>query len=635
VWPSENPAQIVRSKIVNPSSPRRPLAIALGLLVAVTPVFSQTPRSRQTPAPACDQARALALVQQQAAEAKSFERPVGQITVMTRAAELLWPYNQEAARAVFADAYQLAAKYFLAKGDEAKHEGRAAMIILPDQRVVVLRAIAKRDAGWARKLALEAAEDTRRAAETKSTPTPQVLGVQSPGYKLLELASSLLTINQPVALELIRKSFAYPANVTQARLFYEISASNRTLADQLSREALTAYAQNGTTEDLSFVSVYAFGLAGALSPLTMMMHYKVPQNFEPNAALQELALKAYVARAETILKNPEEYAQSANKFWPETMQMLVALTSLEPLAAERLPAYAERISALKSSMHTANSEKEQGRASEFLQGRRDHEKESRFDTLIEEIEREATPEKKERLIANAAQAAETVAQFEQVESLAQKIGESEARQQLSNWLNFKRAQLLVKDGRLDEAKAVADKIDELDHRAILYFEIAGEGIKKLEDKKRARELLDEVATAAAKAPNTPVKARTLLGITHLYAAFDALRAAEVMADAVKTINTLDDPELGTGFILRRIEGKNFSVYSGYNVPGFNLENSFHELGPRDFDGALMLARNLADRTQRATAILGLSAQCLEATAKPAAPPKQDAPPKKTARPAAQ
>lgn len=627
---------------MNPSSQsiRRTLSVALCLLVAANAAFSQTAKNRNNAAaaaaaPACDQPRALALVQQQAAEAKSFEQPVGQITVMTRAAELLWPYNQESARAVFADAFQLATTHFLAKGDEAKHEGRGALIVLPDQRVVVMRAIAKRDAEWARKLALEAAEDTRRAAETKSTPTPQVLGIQSPGYKLLELATSLLSINQPVALELIRKSFAYPANVTQARLFYELAASNRTLADSLAREAISTYAQTGTTEDLSFVSVYAFGLPGAISPLTMMMHYQVPQNFEANAALRELAVKAYIARAETILKNPEQYADSASKFWPETMQMLVALTALESLAAQSLPAYAERISALKSSMHTANSEKEQQRASEFLQGQRDHEKQNNFDALIEEIEREATPEKKERLIANAAQAADTITRLEQVESLAQKIGESDARRQLSNWLNFKRAQLLVKEARLDEAKTVADKIDELDHRAILYFEIAREGIKKLEDKKRARELLDEVATAAGKAPNTPVKARTLLGITHLYAAFDALRASEVMADAVKTINTLADPELSMGFILRRIEGKNFSVYSGYTVPGFNLENSFHELGPRDFDGALMLARNLTDRAQRATAILGLSAQCLEGTQKPAAPPqKRDAPQKKAAKPAA-
>jgi len=617
---------------VKPSSPRRLFALALCLLFASQTTFTQTTKKGETsavappPAPACDRQRALALVQQQAAEAKSFERPVGQITVMTRAADLLWPYNQDASRAIFAEAFQLATTHFLAKGDEAKHEGRAAMIILPDQRVVVMRAIAKRDAEWARKLALEAAEDTRRASDTKA---PQVLGVQSPGYKLLELASSLLTINQPVAVELIRKSFAYPASVTQARIFYELAPLNRTLADGLAREAIMAYTQNGTTEDLSFVSVYAFGLPGAISPLTMMMHYTVPQGFEPDASLQEFALKAYLARAETILKNPEQHAENPNKFWPETMQMLVALTTLESLAAARFPAYAERISALKLSMHAANNEKEQQRAADYLQGQRDHEKEGKFDSLIEEMEREAKPDKKERLIANAAQAAESVPQLEQVESLAQRIGESEARQQLSNWLNFRRAQLLVKEGQLDEAKRVADRVDELDSRAILYFEIAREGIKKLEDKKRAHELLDEVASAARKAPNTPVKARTLLGITHLYAAFDALRAAEVMSDAVKTINTLDDPELSMSFILRRIEGKSFSVYSGYNVPGFNLENSFQELGPRDFDGALSLARNLTDRALRATAILGLSAQCLEPkTQKPAAPAKRDAPPKK-------
>jgi hypothetical protein len=615
---------------VNPSSPRRLVALALCLLCTTQTAFAQTtktPNKNSTIAAACDQQRALALVQQQAAEAKSFERPVGQITVMTRAAELLWPYNQDAARAIFADAYELAAKYFLAKGDETRREGRGAMIILPDQRLVVMRAVAKRDAEWARRLAIQAAEDTRRAAEKTA---PELPGFQGPGYKLLELASSLMTVNQSVALELIRKSFAYPANMTHARLFYELAASNQALADTLAREAITAYAQSGTTEDLSFVSMYAFGLPGAISPVNVMSAYKVPDNFARNGALQELTLKAYLARAETILKNPEQYGELQKKFWPETMQIVVALTNLEPLAAQYLPAYTERVSNLKASLRAASSEKEQQGAAQFLESRKDHEKEDKFDALIEDIEREASPEKRERLIANAAQAAQSVQQLEQVETLAQKIGESDARRQLSNWLNFKRAQLLVKEGQLDEAKRVADRVDELDSRAILYFEIAREAIKKLEDKRRAHELLDEVATAAGKAPNTPVKARTLLGITHLYAGFDALRAAEVMAEAVKTINTLDDPDLSMGFILRRIEGKNFSVYSGYNVPGFNLENSFHELGPRDFDGALSLARNLTDRAQRAIAILGLSAQCLEQTQKPNAPMKKDAPPKKAA-----
>jgi tetratricopeptide (TPR) repeat protein len=351
--------------------------------------------------------------------------------------------------------------------------------------------------------------------------------------------------------------------------------------------------------------------------------------------LQELVFNAYLARAETILKNPEQHGVSQKKFWSEMAQILIALTSLEPLAAKHLPAYAERVANAQAMVRAASSEKDQKSAAQYFEGRKEHDLENRFDELVETIEREPAPEKRERLIANAAQVAETVGQLERIETLAQKINESEARRQLSNWLNFKRVQLLVKEGRLDEAKQVADEIDELDHRAILYLEIAREGIKKLEDRKRARELLDEVATAAGKAPNTDVKARTLLGITHLLAEFDALRASEVMADAVKTINTLDEPDFSLGFILRRIEGKNFSVYSGYNIPGFNLENSFRELGPRDFDGALALARNLSDRTLRSTAILGLSSQCLEQAAKsPAAAPKKETP-QKTGKPGAQ
>jgi hypothetical protein len=92
---------------------------------------------------------------------------------------------------------------------------------------------------------------------------------------------------------------------------------------------------------------------------------------------------------------------------------------------------------------------------------------------------------------------------------------------------------------------------------------------------------------------------------------------------------LHDPDLTRTYVTRQIEGQGFGVFSAYNMPGFNLENVFRELGPLDFDGALFTARKLDDPALRATAILGLSAQCLEQSARPA--PAKPTPPKKTSR----
>jgi hypothetical protein len=77
----------------------------------------------------------------------------------------------------------------------------------------------------------------------------------------------------------------------------------------------------------------------------------------------------------------------------------------------------------------------------------------------------------------------------------------------------------------------------------------------MSDKARAAELLDEVLTAASKAPLTDVRARAQLGVAHLYVEFEGLRSLEVVGDAVKTINQLKDPDLAGTFLTRRIEGK--------------------------------------------------------------------------------
>src|SRR5215204_4759578 len=74
----------------------------------------------------CEPSRALALVGEQLTEAKAFDNPVKRIAVMTRAADLLWPREQKQARAVFAEAFELASSHYRVRGDEIRQEkGRA------------------------------------------------------------------------------------------------------------------------------------------------------------------------------------------------------------------------------------------------------------------------------------------------------------------------------------------------------------------------------------------------------------------------------------------------------------------------------------------------------------------------------
>lgn len=569
----------------------------------------------------CDQARAVALVRQQAEEAKSFEASAGQIGVLVRAADLLWPRDEEAARGLFSAAFDLATKYYRQRGDERQVDGRIA-IVMPDQRFEVMRAVGRRDSAWARRLAEQTAEDSAREAE--GAKPAAALPTQGVGDKLVHLAYDLLDVDRPAALAVARNSFRHPAGLHLPVLFYKLAGTDRAAADQLFRDALAAYSAAGTTHDLSYLSIYAYGLSEPVARVRAWTHAEVPTGFKPDPALVEQFTRALLARAEVVIRTPDQFSSDTDPNQWETTQVYTALLQLERIAQERAPHLRERIAEARARAGSAFGEGPRVAAEGYLNpgdtvGRLDT-----FEKMAESAESAATPQRRDGQTANAIHAARTLEHLARLEQLAEKVSDPQARRQLVNWLYARRAQLLARDGLFDEARRAADRVDELDLRSVLYFEIAREAIKRLEDKTRARELLDAVAAAANSAPNTAIKARTQLGVAHLLANFDALRSLEVLDAAVKTVNTLDNPDLATSFVLQRIEGKGFSTYGALNVPGFRLDNSFREAGARDFDGALISARKLSDRVLRATAVMGLASRCLEQPAQPKPQPKRPA-----------
>jgi hypothetical protein len=201
--------------------------------------------------------------------------------------------------------------------------------------------------------------------------------------------------------------------------------------------------------------------------------------------------------------------------------------------------------------------------------------------------------------------------LERLEDFAQKVEESRVHEQLLNWLYFISAQKAAHDGLLEDAARLARKVDQVDQRAYLFFEIAKVAEKKFGDKGRVREALDEAAKIALTAPNTQERARALLGVANLYAKLDQFRALEVMGDAVKTINRIEKPDFTLSAVFQQIQGEKFAIFASYPVSGFNLENAFRDLAAVDFQGALALARNFDSKHLRATTIIAIAAQCLE------------------------
>jgi hypothetical protein len=562
----------------------------------------------------CDEERAVLLAEKQVEEVSMLDQPQKQIAVMVRAADVLWNAQPASARKIFGDAFDLAEKLFKEKGDESRQEGRS-LTLLPDQRFVVMRAIAKRDGGWAKQLAVRVAEETRKQAElAASEAKTQTTYKQSVQDKVLNLAIVTAPLDKATATSLIRSTFSYPLSRSLPQALTTLGDLSQEDANQLYQEALRAYA-NAPINDLLYLSAYPFVRDRIIGPEMYMNGWNPPKNIQPTPALQQQFIETLLRRGEAILKTPEQQSGGMHRL-PEASQLVIALHHLESIAAQFQPTYVTRISELKTYLNASLNndmrqsldtvQKQHADADMRLSG-----KGNAFATYCEQAERESNPEKREQAWAFAILSASDDINTDDLLGVIRKIDDEKLRNQLLTFVYFKRTQKATKDGQFFEASQLAKNIQQLDLRAYLAYEMAAAALKKEEEKQRAKEILEEVLDLAYKAPATNEKARTLLGVAFLYAKLDKIRAFEVMAEAVKTINNLANPDFSSPYIQQKIEGKQFSSYHGYGVEGFSLETVFRLLAPMDFEGALYRARSLDDKAQRAVAVLSLAASCLE------------------------
>ena len=591
-----------------------PLRLALCLVALTVPTFAQ---DKQTPnaASSCNRESALAILDEQIAATRTFDDQVQRVAVLIRAADLLWPYNQEKARAVFGEAFEVANRDFKEKGDEPRTEGIGMAITVPDQRFTVITAIAKRDLAWARNLTDQTLRDEQSEVHEKNIKSEWQETRMA--EKLLSVAGTLSASDQPAAVSFARSSLRYPATLNLPMFLYRLSEVNRGAADQLYLEALAAYAK-APMDRLLYLSAYPFGNDREVGEMPGYTIYKVPNGFVPNPNLQRALVQILLRRVQQRLGQPPETA--AGDRVSEAGQMWLALTRLEKQIQRTLPDLAVQVEQAKGNIFGQLSPDSQVWVSETVA--EPSQPLSNFKEQVEAAEKNPNVDIRDRQLVSAVVGASAEEDLDLVLRMIDKISDSALRPQLLNWLYFTRTQSAIKSKQLNEARQLAAKVDELDQRAFLYFRIAEESLKQNVDQTQAREMLEEVVDSAAKAPATMVTARTQLGVAYLYTRIDLNRAIAVLGEAVKNINRIEQPDFSRQFVIRRIEGKTFGTYASFVTPGFNAENTFRELGKADFDGTLYQAGNFTNKPLRARTTLALIEPCLQQPEKVKKKPKK-------------
>jgi hypothetical protein len=214
--------------------PHQLLTLCLVGVTLSSAAWAQQKRSTNNPSSFCSQINALDMVGRQVDFTRTFDDTVKRIAVLNRSADLLWPYERDKARRTFAEALDLAIQDYKEKGDKPRQEG-LLIVQVPEQRYVVVTAIARRDSAWANKISeVLLREEAKEAEENATNAAPN----DRAGEKLLGIALSLLSQDQSAALNFARTSLRYPATVLLPVFLYRLSDESEAAADGFYQEAL-------------------------------------------------------------------------------------------------------------------------------------------------------------------------------------------------------------------------------------------------------------------------------------------------------------------------------------------------------------------------------------------------------------
>lgn len=577
----------------------------------------------------CNRNNAIEVIGQQIDVSRTFDHAVRRITVLIRAADLLWPFEQDRARATFTEAFEVASQYEKGKGEQSKND-RALPMETPDQRYVVIRAVAKRDSVWAKKLTEQMLKLDRPSGEQASNKDS--LNNLLTAQRLLESATQLLPTDINPAVDIARVSLRYPASDWLTRFLYTFAEVNQQGADQFYDQALTVYADRPMREFL-YLQAYPFAFSESGST-PVFGFYKVPPNFMTSNSLQRRFVQTLLRRAQQALELPldegDNFRNAKGDPMPGTAHILEALTRIEPEVKTLLPDLLGSVVQAREKILVSLSVEIQ---KTFLEPGREVSAplEKTFDEQIEAAAKTPNVNNRNDLIATAVLSTPSDKEpLTEVVDAIDKITDSTLRTALQEWLYFRRAKEAAKVKNFEEAARLAAKVEGQEQRAYLHTEIAKGLLIESETQTQAREVLEKAVTEANKAGNTIFAARTLLTASLIYARLDINRSLSVLGDAIRRTNQIQDPDFFSAdqtlvkAIKRRSNPGRFILR--FPLPGPDPENVFREMAKIDFDGALSQTNAFTDKFQRAATTLALANTCLQQTQPQPKKPKKPAKP---------
>jgi tetratricopeptide (TPR) repeat protein len=573
--------------------------ILFAFIVLYLPIHAQP--SQKKPVKQCNAMLARQTVEQQADFSKTLGETDQRVNVLIKIADFLWTSDEPSARGYFTEAFKVAQERFREKGNEPLVQGKMILRRV-DYRFEVVRAIAKYDGEWAKKLSemilKEFDEDKEKDKRDSYDRDREV-------RELLGLSAKVAKDNPALALSLARRVMRYQLSNDWYFALYQMAGNNQSLADQIYGEALDNYS-NAEVFRLLYLSAYPFGRQRIFGIESSTLGSSVPSNYSSNPNLQRQFLLTLLRRVSKL--TPESTEKSLQTQTPESAVAVIAMNELEPVVSQQFPDLMPAFSQAKihagsvvsnEMMEAANKRDESGKSfgKPFAEKLKDLEK------------ADAEGKLKDSQIVNLLTSAKKEEDYKAAETWLDKITEEAPRESAKNYFYFQRSKLAAKENRFEEAQKYADKIGKIELRAVVYFEIAEAKQKNPSTRLESLDSLSEIYKMAQKSPDTIEKAQVLLGLAYMYEKVDHFTALDALSASIKTANKLENPNLFTSFMTQQIVLKDFASYIGYEVPGFDINRTFYEISRKDFQGAISQAESFSDKYLRTLAVLASVKDC--------------------------
>lgn len=591
--------------------------LATALVILATTSVSALAQVAGNNSPVCNSEFAHLLVQQQVGESKSVTDSVKRIKILLRAGDFLWKLDEPTARSYFGEAWKMADDRFKEKGFEKKEpDGKKDGLIvnLPDQRTEVIRTIAKKDSEWARKLSDQMLADFEKAKERNPADKTRELS------DLLSVAQQSAKTNPEFSRQIFRRVMKYPLFTSWFWSLYGTYSSNPELANSIYSEALVNF-RNEVPSQLLLLSAYPFAQPRIFGPEKNQHGTSLPSGLSPNPNLQRQFLDTFFARIASYAASVDDINREPEKNrFAEPIFMSVALSDLEPIVLDQLPDLLQQFSVARSQAESLLNENQRKQADESRKTK--SLAASTFEESLAEVEKADNEGKltDSMLVNLTVWVKKTDDQFEQAKTWLDKIIDEKVRSETTNYYWFQRSKLAISEKRFEEADRYALKVPEIEHRAVLLFEIANLQVKNERDVGGVFETLNRISKLTKTADNSVIKAQIQLGLANVYERVNHSVALDELTEAIRVTNSLKDPDIFTTSVTRQIVGKGFGFFASFETTGYDLEKTFGELSKKDFQSSLAQAKFFDDKYFRTLAVIAIANNCT-INIKPAAKPK--------------